>query len=373
MSFASIFLALGGVVAFSLPVKSQDLLVAPGVEQADELDSSFLNPQSPKQPGLFDRLGIGSYGELHLNQGDKNEIDFHRLVLFLNYRYTDRIRFVSELELEHALSGDGKPGELELEQAYLEFAFDHGWVLRAGQYLLPLGILNEVHEPETFYGVERNGIETQIIPTTWWEAGLLVSKETESGLGFDFGIHSGLSIATNGSQAFNIRSGRQKVAKADASNYAASARIRYNALAGLSLTAFANFQEDVTPSSVEQNTATLLGASALYQRGGLQLRALVADWKIRGSAFQVSGSDHQSGYYFEPSYRWYRGDRSVGIFARIGAYDFYKGQMQQADEISLGVNFWPHENIVVKADYTEVKFQGSQDHQTYNFGIGYSF
>ena len=75
-----------------------------------------------------DRMKIGGYGELHYNNinndgiDDKKEIDFHRFVLFFGYEFTEKLRFWSELELEHALAGDGKPGELELEQAREEHA-----------------------------------------------------------------------------------------------------------------------------------------------------------------------------------------------------------------------------------------------------------
>ena len=98
-----------------------------------------------------------------------NQIDFHRWVLFLNHRFNDSITLYSELELEHSLSGDGKNGEVELEQAYLDFAFGKGLHAKAGLFLLPVGILNETHEPNTFFGVERNPIEKEMIPTTWWE------------------------------------------------------------------------------------------------------------------------------------------------------------------------------------------------------------
>ena len=39
----------------------------------------------------------------------------------MDIRLNDRIRFFSELELEHLLSGDDKAGEVELEQAFVEF------------------------------------------------------------------------------------------------------------------------------------------------------------------------------------------------------------------------------------------------------------
>ena len=350
---------------------------------SDAIDGAYLD--SPSGAGSIEGGGwaantsIGAYGELHLNQGDKEQIDFHRFVLFLNHRFSDRVKFFSELELEHALSGDGKPGEVELEQAYLEFALNQGWSVRAGQYLLPLGILNEVHEPDTFYGVERNGVESNIIPTTWWEAGAMVSKNFESGLGFDLGVHSGLSVSTDpgDSDAFRIRSGRQKVAEASASDYAASFRARYNGINGLSLTAFANYQNDLAPESSEDNSALLLGGSAVYQNGGFGLRALIADWNISGDSFENNDADHQWGYYIEPSYRWEFGAQKVGVFGRYGYYDYARSAGNsrggEFDEYSVGVNYWPVSNVVLKADYTRIEQDDAETNETFNFGLGYSF
>lgn len=347
---------------------------------SSDIDAAFLRENSSGGAGSWaDRTSLGAYGELHLNQGDKEQIDFHRFVIFLNHRFNDRVKFFSELEVEHSLSGDGKPGEVEVEQAYVEFALDQGWMVRAGQYLLPLGILNEVHEPDTFYGVERNGIEANIIPTTWWEGGAMISRNCDNGLGFDFGVHSGLSVSTDltDGDAFRIRSGRQKVAEASASDYAASARVRYNGIEGLSLTAFANYQNDIAPSSVEDNSALLVGGSAIYQRGGFGLRALIANWNIEGDSFEDNDADNQWGYYIEPSYRWSFGDQKVGIFGRYGFYDYARGAGNtrggETDEYTVGVNYWPIDNVVFKADYTQIEREGAENNETFNFGVGYSF
>ena len=101
------------------------------------------------------RVSIGAYGELHYNElesdaGDSEEIDFHRFVLFFGHEFTDRIRFFSEFELEHSLAGDGAPGEVELEQAYVDFVINDRLTAKTGLFLMPVGILNETHEPTTF-------------------------------------------------------------------------------------------------------------------------------------------------------------------------------------------------------------------------------
>ena len=143
------------------------------------------------------KTSISGYGELHYNNiradsGDQQEIDFHRFVLFFGHDFTDRIRFFSEFELEHSLAGDGEPGEVELEQAYVEYNLGNETHAKTGLFLVPVGIINETHEPPTFYGVERNDVESIIIPSTWWEAGAGIRGNLAGGFSWDAAFHSGL-------------------------------------------------------------------------------------------------------------------------------------------------------------------------------------
>ena len=99
-------------------------------------------------------------------------LDFHRFVLLFTHQFSDRLRFVGELELEHAVvEGLEEGGELELEQAYVDFLVRPSLNFRAGMLLAPIGIINERHEPPVFQGVERPFVDTVIIPTTWFDAG----------------------------------------------------------------------------------------------------------------------------------------------------------------------------------------------------------
>ena len=197
----------------------------------------------------FENTTLGGYGEMHLSMGDKEQIDFHRWVLFLNHRFNDRITFNSELEVEHSVAGDGKAGEVEIEQAYIDVDFGRGVHTKAGVFLLPIGILNETHEPTTFFGTERNPIESEIIPSTWWEGGVAVSQTLENGFSWDLALHSGLNVPTAGKNAYRIRSGRQKVSEAPAMEPAVTGRVRYTGIPGLDLSVFGQFQNDIHAGS----------------------------------------------------------------------------------------------------------------------------
>ena len=152
----------------------------------------------------FENTTIGGYGELHYNNlddesgggKDNTELDLHRFVLYFGHEFNSKTRFFSELEVEHSIAGDGEEGEVELEQAYIEHDYAANHSLKAGVFLVPVGILNETHEPETFYGIERNPVEKNIIPSTWWEGGLAFSGRFGEGFSYDATVTSGLNTVS---------------------------------------------------------------------------------------------------------------------------------------------------------------------------------
>jgi predicted porin len=315
-------------------------------------------------------VSLGGYGELHYNNLDSgSEIDFHRFVLFFGKQFTDKLRFFSEFELEHALAGDGKPGEVELEQAFIEYSFGDYSSAKAGLFLVPVGILNETHEPPTFHGVERNGVEKEIIPSTWWEAGAAYSGSLANGLSYDVAFHSGLNVPTEGKNAYRIRSGRQKVAEAKAEDFALTGRVKYTGVPGLELSLTAMRQADITQGS-EEASATLIEAHAVYRRGPFGMRALYAEWDIDSDNAAALGKDSQDGFYLEPSYTF---NDNWSAFLRYSEYNTTAGfsSSEAVEQFDVGVNWNLHENVVIKADIQNQS--GSKDDDGFNLGVGYQF
>ncbi len=314
---------------------------------------------------------IGGYGELHYNNLDSSkEIDFHRFVLFFNHEFSDRLRFFSELELEHSLSGEGKPGEVELEQAAIQFDINNNLAVTGGLFLLPVGIINETHEPATFYGVERNPVEKNIIPTTWWEGGAMISGKPAPAWSYDVSVTSGLSVPTSGSKAYKIRDGRQKVASAPAEALAVTARLQWQPQAGTQIGVTAQQQDDITQGTTTKASATLLEAHAVIQQGPFGLRALYAAWDIDSSAAKAIGRNKQSGWYVEPSYKL---SEQWGVFARYNAWDNEAGDSSESvqKQTDIGINYWPHPSVVVKADLQNQ--HGTIGNDGFNLGLGYQF
>lgn len=319
------------------------------------------------------RVKIGGYGELHYNDLDSGEeIDFHRFVMFFGYDFNEKTRFFSEFELEHALAGDGKPGEVELEQAYIEYLFNDSTKGTAGVSLVPVGILNETHEPDTFFGVERNNVEKNIIPATWWEAGIGFNKQFNERVGLDLFLSSGLNTPISGSKAFLIRNGRQKVAEAQASDLAYTARLRYNPMPGLQLAATYQHQTDLTQGAADV-AADLFEVNAQYQNGGFGLKALYANWDLDNNVDAINAARaEQMGYYIEPSYR-FGGAREFGVFARYSVYNNNAADSNALDveQMDIGFNYWLTPTTVFKFDYQDQSEGGSDD--GFNLGVGYSF
>ena len=329
-----------------------------------------------------ERTQIGGYGEMHYNNLEDNndngedidKIDFHRFVLYLGHDFNDTTRMFSEVELEHSLSGDGKPGEVELEQAYIEHDLSSTTRMKAGLFLVPVGILNQTHEPTTFYGVERNNVEKNIIPTTWWEGGLALSGEILPGWSYEGAFTSGLNIDFAEGD-YKIRDGRQKVAKADASKPAYTANTKYTGIAGLELGATIQYQAGLGQGNYDEDVdAMLYSAHVAYRNGPFGLRALAAAWDIDDAINEVkAGANEQNGWYIEPSWLVMR---DLGIFARYSEWDNLAGSDGETDisEWDIGVNYWLVENVVFKADYQwQDAPPGQKELEGFNLGVGFTY
>lgn len=327
--------------------------------------------------GWWQNTQIGGYGELHYNGGDKDQIDFHRFVAMINHQFNDSLRFFSEIELEHSLSGDDQPGEVELEQAYIEYDINENLRAKGGLFLLPVGLLNENHEPTRFFGVERNPVESNIIPTTWWEAGAGLSGTFAETFRYDLALHSGLETPTSEGNAFKIRNGRQKVAEATAKDGAVTGRLRWNGINGVDLGVSGQYQNDVTQSSLDEEVdATLLAAHADIRKGDFGLKALYAHWDLGGDAPKLLGRDEQEGWYVEPAYYFGTSIGEFGIFGRYNAYDNEAGNSDDSEyeQIDVGLNYWPHEDVVLKVDMAFVEPpNGQEDDEILNLGIGFTY
>lgn len=359
---------------------------AMGTAQAPD---PLLPQSSAGAGGWWDRTSVGGYGELHYQGGDVDRVDFHRFVVFLGHEFNEDIRMFSELEVEHALAGESQPGEIELEQAYIQMDLNDQTQLNAGLQLVPVGILNETHEPPTFFGVERNPVESNIIPSTWWEAGVGIAGNLgATGISYDAMASSGLNVPLTGSSAFRIRNGRQKVANATARSGALTGRLAYTGIPGLEIAASGHYEFDVTqgagdPLSGDSVPGFLFTTHADARFGGFGLRALYASWWLDGPSAELIGRDRQTGFYLEPSYRFPINGISIGgqpselgVFYRYSWWDNNAGidaLNLGTDQHIFGLNYWPHSNVVFKLDYLRDSPDSGGGSDRFDAGVGFQF
>ena len=273
---------------------------------------------------------------------------------------------------------------MELEQAYVQYDFNQNTSVLGGQFLAPLGILNETHEPPTFYGVERNDVENIIIPTTYRVGGVQLTHRFGQGLQLDLSVHEGLNIPTTGGSAFRVRSGRQNTAEAIARDPAYSARVKYTAIPGVELAGAVQYETDASQVNNDALEGGLLWeVHTVINRGIFGFRALYAEWNFdinndialaNGvSAAQIARGEDQTGWYVEPSVKPFE---KVGFYVR---YEDVEGAREADvfDQWEFGLNYWPHPDVVLKADYRfrdqNLASQRGQDFDGFDLGIGYQF
>jgi hypothetical protein len=350
-----------------------------------EYVEQYVVERGPSKPSA---TTFGGYGELHYNNLDADdssldvkEADFHRFVGFIGHDFSDSVRLFAEVELEHSVIKDtddgSSDGEVELEQAYLEIDLNDNYYTRSGLFLVPVGILNITHEPDTFFGVERNDVENVIIPGTWWEGGASLGARYSNGLAWDVAVHTGLAVPTTGGNAFRIRSGRQKVSKASAENLAYTAQLRYTGIPGLELAGTFQYQDDMSQVSGDGlDEGQLVSLHAVYSHGPFALRALWAGWDLDGDAVQAAEADEQTGWYIEPSYRFDLARHSFGVYSRYEDVEAARDR-DNFSQWEFGLNYWPTEGVVFKFDLRDREHdraaESGRDFTGFDLGVGYSF
>ena len=161
--------------------------VAAGKPDA-KLTAKPLDPATPPadkpilglEPSPVAGLSIGAYGEVKFGGMQnpaaggawQNGFDTARMVLLPTYAITDNIIFNAEIEFEHAGSGfdndDKLHGTAEIEQLWIDFKIIDQFNWRApGIDLVPIGYINQHHEPTQFYSVNRPELYNGLIPSTW--------------------------------------------------------------------------------------------------------------------------------------------------------------------------------------------------------------
>jgi hypothetical protein len=345
------------------------------------------------------RTNLSGYMDFHFNKPELADarLDFHRFVLLVTHSFSDRIRFVSELELEHAfVEGLEEAGEIELEQAYLDFLLSRRFNVRAGMMLMPVGIINERHEPPVFYGVERPFVDTVIIPTTWFEVGAGIHGELGRGWRYRLFVVSPLD-ASEFSADEGLRGGRQKGADTNIGRPATTGRVEYVGVPGLTVGGSFWTGRSGFEFRPRFDVPVALGAADVrYSRDRLELRAQFAHVNIsnaaelnealgRGVGVNPNIASALRGYYGEAGYRVVSGARfgDIGAFVRYEDFDtqfrmpagYVPLEEFDRDAVVFGLTYWPDADIAIKVDYAVVRNQSAtiKAPNSFNVGLGWWF
>ena len=343
---------------------------------------------------------LTSYGEINYNRptraNQNAQADVRRLVFGFQHRFDAKTKLVTELEVEHAVTSASDAGEVAVEQAYVERQFTPTWALRAGLFLMPVGLLNENHEPTSFYGVERNFVETAIIPSTWREGGVQFVGNFDSGLTLQGGITTSFDLnkwdATSGEgKESPLGSIHQELALAKSHDLALFAAANWRGIPGLLLGGSIFTGQATQAQAVEKARITLWDLHARWTPGRWDLSALYTRGTISNTAALNAAlvgnptliPKSFDGYYVQGAYKvWSQEDYALSPFVRweqfntARAYaDLGPGLTPDAARaervVTLGANLQVSQGVVVKADYQ--RFRENPDQNRVNLGLGWSF
>ena len=366
-----------------------------------------LGPAASKVYRVNRGVSVGGYGELACQNFDSSlddgtasseadTFDLLRAVLYFGYKFNDRTVFNSEIEFEHATTGEGseEKGEVSVEFAYLDFLLKKGLNARAGLLLVPLGFINEMHEPPVFHGVRRPEVERVIIPATWRENGAGIFGDLGK-FSYRVYIMAGLD-ASEFSAGSALRDGRQGGSQSKAEDLALTGRLDLTGVPGL-LAGVSAHVGDSSQGAIDSGArVSLWDAHLQYQWRGFEFRGLFASGTISdvaeiNAALGITpGGDDSVGEEFGG---WYaqaawdllsfrKGDEgSLTPFIRYESFDtqnevpsgFLEDPALNRTLLTLGLTWKPIPQVAVKVDFQDARNAAGTGQDQFNLGLGWLF
>jgi hypothetical protein len=391
------------------------------VPESGELNSVYgLGPGASKVYSLTRGLSVGGYAEgLYTafvddkrKSGAENRADFLRAVLYAGYKFTDNIVYNMEVEFEHATTGStdsSGSGSASVEFAAIDFLLKDWFNARAGLLLVPMGFLNEVHEPPFYYGTHRPDPETRILPTTWRENGTGIFGQLAEQIEYKAYVMNGFNA--QGFDTGGFRGGRQKGNRALAEHLAFVGRLDWTPLPELLVGGsvyVGNSGQDQSVTApgggevgVPDALTTIWELHGQYERAGLHTRGLftmahVGDAGDLSRALGPGGSgelaageavaNRMLGLYLEVGYevlQWLlpESEASVEPFFRYEYTNtqdeipsgFDTDRTEVVNTYTAGLHVRPIPQVVIKLDYRNRSAREGALGDEVNAGIGVVF
>ena len=389
----------------------EELTLGTAVVNPSERGAFGMAPAAGKVYTINQGVSIGGYGEVLYQgyagtkengdaSGKTAKLDAYRGIIYVGYKFNDKVLFNSEIEIEHGSTG--LAGSASLEFAYLDYKLTDNFGLRAGLLLVPVGITNEVHEPPVWLGTIRPRSENKIIPTTWRESGFGFFGETDTFSYRAYLVNSldgigGGSAGSSGFSSSGLRGGRQKGSKAIAENFSAVGRIDYTGTPGLMIgtslyTGDQGHNSDLNGREVSIGT-TIWEGHIKYQARGFDIQALTALASVdnadklnemKGLTGSGSVGEKMSGWYAQLGYDLLFSSASEHALLPYVRYEAVNTQVDVPSGYSssgskdfnvttIGLAWKPIGNTVLKTDYEIHSNESLSGINQFNVAIGWLF
>lgn len=328
-------------------------------------------------------VSFGGYGEFRYNKPEHGEAtaDMTRGVLYTGYKFSPKVLFNSELEVEHASTEH--EGAVSMEFAYLDYLVRPELNVRGGIVLMPVGIINEQHEPTSYLPTRRPLVEDVIIPTTWSEIGAGVFGDIGR-VSYRTYITTGMS-STRFEAEEGIHEGKQSGSEAGADDLAIVARADWHPFEGTVFGASiynggsgqgAGFKGRVRLAEIHADSK-FRGVSlrALAARGSIGDAALINEQN--GLVGDESVGKTFGGWYTEAGYDlMQKGTMSLTPYLRYERLDtqrsvplgFERNPENNRRIWTFGMAFKPISQTVVKVDWEKAR-----EENQWNIALGYIF
>ena len=386
----NILVCLAGLLLLGLPLQAADSKLQILEQKVDNLVKAWANMNKTESaPASAEKVSFHGYGELHYSNTNKsgatNLMDMHRLALGWSTKPLNWLKLSAEIDFEHA----GSVVELEFAQA--DILFTDGFNLRIGTLLMPVGNLNENHEPVNYYSVERPYVQKLIIPTTWQEGGVGVYGSPADWFNYKAYIVGGLD-ASSFTAANGIRSGRGRAAEAKGSNLASVGRVDF------SFEDHFQFGFSAYSGGAAQGNANLGDAGVTIIESDLRLTLLdLIEFSGMFASLNLSGSDristvtaqtvgkNQIGWLVEGAYHLGKQilpeNQDLVIMTRleklntqqevVSALTASKSNDRQIT--TIGIAYLPAPQVALKLDLENWSDQAGGSWQQWNTGLAYVF
>ncbi|MFN3263618.1 MAG: DUF3373 domain-containing protein [Aquificaceae bacterium] len=371
-------------------------------------------------------VSIGGYGELVFRHNDVNArggaksiANMQRIILYLGYAFDEKLKFNSELELEHASTSAGHGtggGYFKAELAYLDYQFRPEFGVRGGLLLMPVGIVNEVHEPPTFPSAERPFFERRIMMSTWEEMGL-GAYGAVGPVDYRFYVINGLMLKGGGDYDVTepLKTVRQRGARAVADRLGFTGRVDINLPLNLRVGGsfvYADVQSKGGSDSQlglrrgsKVGSLTMFSPHLWWQHAGWDIRfvgalvktddALKMSRDLFGNNIQNPNTganrnnimpEEQKGFYVQVAYDLFRlfgpENQELYVFGIYEDFDthskvpsgFLKPSGHKLKVYNLGLSYKPHPLVAIKADYARLNYSSPRkDENEYRLTLGFMF